>query len=304
MSTQLNSPAPPLTGARQTMMSWARVIRSHAEVPEIYQDACRALFGGRPVFPYVVLAPVMSGPRHRESEKLLCELDDTLYVMERTGSRLTTTGFPWRSARDIEFGNILLYSWITLSGITTDGVAAASTIVFNLATERYFAPFINRTRPVLAAAGEAELEAERAKFDYLAQASFKFMHFGRGSLLPGEHVVQTLWQPEFGQRTTLFGWPIYRTVSLAHLTILTDTELILIWDDERAEKKARTRYGGVWRYIPLRHIVSAACLDAGDGRLTLSLGLTSNGRVDRIFAAASRREVEGLKSALNPAAAS
>jgi len=85
MSTQLNSPAAPLTGARQTMMSWARVIRSHAEVPEIYQDACRALFGGRPVFPYVVLAPVMSGPRHRESEKLLCELDDTLYVMERAG---------------------------------------------------------------------------------------------------------------------------------------------------------------------------------------------------------------------------
>jgi len=49
--------------------------------------------------------------------------------------------------------------------------------------------------------------------------------------------------------------------------------------------------------------VSAACLDAGDGRLTLSLGLTSNGRVDRIFAAASRQELEELQRVLNPAAA-
>jgi hypothetical protein len=299
MATDVNKPEAVLTGTRQTMMTWAKVIRSTDEVPEIYREACQALVGSRPVFPYMVLAPVMTGTRHKDSEKLLCDVDDTLYIWERAGGQITTTGYPWQTARDIEFGNILLYSWITLSGVTTEGAAGASTVVFNLATARYFAPFINKMRPVPEGAG---LKAEQAKFDHLAATDFKFMNFARESLVPGEAVRQTIWQPELRKRTgAVFGWPIYQTVSLAHLTLLTDKELILIRDDERAVKKAGKRYGGVWRYIPLRGIVSAAVAPAEDGLLTLSLGLTLDGRVDRVFALARRGELEQLQRALTTA---
>ena len=115
------------------------------------------------------------------------------------------------------------------------------------------------------------------------------MNFACESLVPGEMVLQTLWQPELRQRAAAaFGLPIYRTVLLAHLTILTDKELILIWDDERTARKAGKQYGGVWRYVPLRHFVSASWGERDDGFLTLSLGLTSDGRIERVFAAASR----------------
>jgi len=62
--------------------------------------------------------------------------------------------------------------------------------------------------------------------------------------------------------------------------------------------KAGTRYGGVWRYIPLRHLVSATVTEADDGLVTLSLSLTSNGRVDQVFAADRRAELEQLQHAL------
>jgi hypothetical protein len=301
MSTELNRPLSSMTGTRQTMMTWAKVIRAFDEVPEIYREACQRIFGARSAFPYTVLAPVMSGTRHKDSEKLLCEVDDTFYVLERLGGRVTTLGYPWRTARDLEFGNILLYSWITLSGVTTDGVAAASTIVFNLATRRHFVPFINRMRPAPVAAGEAGQTTELAKLDALAGASFKFMNFARESLVPGEAVLQTVWQPDLRETAaTVLGWNLYRTVALAHLVLLTDKELILIWDDPRGVVRAGTRRGGVWRYIPLRHVVSATLTQADDGLLTLSLGLTSNGRVDQVFAAARRGELEQLQHTLEP----
>jgi hypothetical protein len=299
MSTDVNHPLSPLTGTRQTMMTWAKVIRAYDDVPETYRKACQQLFGTRPVFPYMVLAPVMAGTRHKDSEKLLCEVDDTFYLLERLGSRVTTLGYPWRTARDLEFGNILLYSWITLSGLTTDGVAEASTIVFNLATLRHFAPFIERMRPAPVAGGEAQRQAELAKFDALATTSYKYMSFARESLVPGEEVVQMVWQPDLRQTAaTVLGRPFYRTVSLAHLALLTNQELILIWDDAHSVVKAGTRYGGVWRYIPLRHLVSATLMERDDGLVTLSLGLTSNGRVDQVFAPDRRRELEHLLHAL------
>src|SRR5512136_2125221 len=106
MPTDVTSPAP-LTGARQTMMSWARVLRSYDEIPAHYREAVRPLVEGRPVFPYLVLAPAQGGTRHKVSEKLLCDVDDTFYLVERVGGRLTLTGYPWQTARDIEFGNTL-----------------------------------------------------------------------------------------------------------------------------------------------------------------------------------------------------
>ena len=47
MGRDSTSEAPKLTGAALTMTSWTKVIDSYAAVPEIYQDALRALLGER-----------------------------------------------------------------------------------------------------------------------------------------------------------------------------------------------------------------------------------------------------------------
>ncbi len=282
------------------MTAWARVLRSYDEIPAEYRGAVRPLVEGRPIFPYLVLAPAQLGTRHKVPEKLLCDVGETLYLVERVGSRFTLTGFPWQTARDIEYGNTLLYAWLTLSGLTTEGEAASATVAFNLANLRYFTPLIKKLRPPPAAGADLDsLRAEQAKFDALASASFKFMNFAAESLMPGEKVQQMVWQPEIRQpAVSVLGFTLYRTVSLAHLTLLTDQELILIWDDERCVKKGSTRYGGVWRYIPLCHLVSVALAESADGLLTLSLGLTSGGRVDRVFEADRREELHQLQHTL------
>ncbi len=267
------------------MLTWAKVIPDFDAVPAGYRGACRALLGQRATFPYVVFAPAMGGLRHSAGECLLCDVDDTFYILRRAGEYILTIGYPWQTLRDIEYGNLLLYTWITISGLTIGGAAEATTVEFNLATERHFRPFINKMRP--AALAGADREAELAKFDYLSQPSFKFMNFARESLVPGETVLQTLWQPELRRRSVPL-LPLSRTLSLAHLTILTDQELILIEDDARSVKRLGTRYGGIWRYIPRRQVSAAAVAERDDGRLTLTLHLTAAGRIERTFAPGSR----------------
>jgi hypothetical protein len=276
------------------MSSWAKVIESYDDIPEIYQGQCKMLMGDRQVFPYLVLAPPLDGMRRRTTEKLLCEVDDTLYVMERAGQRITTTGYPLKTIRDVEMGSIILYSWMTVSGVTSEGAPASSTIEFNASTSRHFAPFLDKIRPPFNGADEAALKAERAKFDYLSSTSFKFMNLARESLVCGEQVLRSVWQPEIRKPVvTLLGLSLYRTLSTAHLAILTDKEIILIWEDERSTANPRgVRYGGVSRCIPLRHIGSVSLTGPVDDLLTLSLHLSLDARLDMVFAASSQRKVE------------
>ena len=279
------------------MLSWAKVVESYDAIPEIYQGSCEMLLANSPVFPYLVLAPALDGIRRKTTEKLICEVNDSLYVLERVGQRIVTTAYPLKTIRDVETGSILLYSWITLSGMTSEGVAASSTIEFNTATSRHLAPFLNKIRPAFGSADQTALRAEQAKFDYLALPSFKFMSFARESLVCGEQVIHSVWQPEIRKPfATLFGWSFYRTLSTAHLMILTDKEVILIWDDERSTANRGVRYGGVWRYIPLRHIVSVSLADSANDLLTLSLRLSPDARLDTIFAVPNQRQVEHLQN--------
>lgn len=298
-SSDLNTKPPLLTGAKQTMMSWAKVIESYEMVPEVYKPFFKTLPGGILSFPYTVLAPPLHGFRHKTTEKLICEANNTIYVLERTSTGFTAKGYPLKAIRDVEMGSILLYSWITLSGVTHEGVSSFSTVEFNAVTSERFTPFVSKIRPGTGGAGAPELRAEQAKFNDLISASFKFMNYARSSLVPGEKVLYTLWQPEIRERINIvFSLPFYQTISTAHLTILTDKELILIRDDERVTPHRGTRYGGVWQYIPLRNIASASLSRQPEGLLTLSIKLSPNGHLDRIFALSSQTEVEQLQAAL------
>jgi len=289
-----------LTGAQQTMGAWTKVIESHAAIPEIYKDFFSSSVGSQEAFPYVVLAPAFTWGRHKTTEKLVYEVDDTLYIVAGTGTEIVVHAYPLKTICDIEVGTILLYSWFTIHGMTTAGLMSATTVEFNSTSLRHYAAFIAKIRPQPSAADDAELQKAQAAFDYLATESFKFMNYGRSSLVEGEKVIYTLWQPEIRER--IFPWlrvPLYRTVSTAHLAILTDKELILIREDERSSRgKKGVRYGGVWQYIPLRSIVSVSVEQFTENLLLLSVKLSSMGHTDQLFALASRPEVTRLQNAI------
>lgn len=283
----------------RTTSSWASVIEDYTAVPEPFKSACQPLLANIQPFPYVVFAPVISGFRHKTTEQLICEVNDTVTIWEHVGDQIITTAYPLKAISMVEEGHILLYSWLTINGMTSQGVAASATVSFNTVTTPYFEPFVDRVRPAAANVDQAGWQAEKAKFSYLETASYKFMNFARESLVPGEQVIRTVWQPKIRKPLiTLFGWSLYRTLSAAHLVVLTDKEVIFIGDDARLTETRGGQHGGIWQFVPLEHIVSASLTEQGD-LLNLSLNLSSRGHhLDKLFAVANQREIEQFRDAL------
>lgn len=302
MSSNIENPFAELTGAKQTMSSWARLIESFEDIPEIYKNSCRALLQGRDPFPYVVLAPAISDYKQRTTEKLLCEMDGVFHVWERSGKQVVSAAFPLKTIYSIEVGSVLLFSWLTVSGLTSEGVAGSTTISFNTATQRFLAPFIQQMRPTPVTVSEADWQTELAKFDRLSSSDFKFMNYARESLVRGDTVICSIMQPKIRKHIfTVFGQKFYRTMTLSHLALLTNREVIFIRDDERTgEIKGRgERYGGVWQYVPLRSITSAEITETENGLLSLSIKLTVAGQqLDKVFEASNKKELEEFQKKL------
>ena len=79
------------------------------------------------------------------------------------------------------------------------------------------------------------------------------MSYACRSLQPGQRVIAFTMQPEL--RSPVLSWlghtMAMRKVDLAHLVILTDSELIVIRDDPSSPASCDdTHYGGVWDYLP------------------------------------------------------
>lgn len=283
------------------MSAWAKVIEPGEAVPEAYRSSYKMAVGEGSPLPYTVFAPAIAGWRHKTTEKLLCEVNDTLYVWERIGDQVAVAAYPLSTISDLEIGCILLFSWITISGVTQAGLASSSTVEFNTATSRHFAHLVNKMRPAPNTADAHEQGVERAKFDYLGADSFKFMNYALESLVGGAKVLQTLWQPKICKPIiTLGGRPFLQTtLSLAHLAILTDKEFIVIQDDERSRESRGIRYGGKWQYVALRHISAVSVREHADDVLMLALTLSPGGRrLEFAFAASRRQEIAQLKFAI------
>ena len=85
-----------------------------------------------------------------------------------------------------------------------------------------------------------------------------------------------------------------RKVDLAHLVILTDSELIVIRDDPSSPASCDdTHYGGVWDYLPLSRVCEAS-LDEHPTGPALLLRLPGDERFEVLFSPASRSEAERL----------
>ncbi len=298
MSEDLNSSTAVLTGAKQTMGSWSRVIESYEGIPALYKNFLDPQIADNRQFPHMVFAPAILKAQTQTTEKLIYDTVDTLHVLERMGNQVITKRYPYRSVYLVEMGSILLDSWLTISGMTSMGEAAVSTIDFNTSSARHYLPFMDKLRPRSGEVDQTQLSAEQDKFNYLSELNFKFMNYGRSSLVGGEIVSQILLQPEIREPMwALFGDRFQRTVSAAHLVILTNRELILIQDVLRRGRKTRKdNYGGIWQYIHLRNIRSVTWSETENGWLTLTIAIPPNPTIKKLFAVSSKPELQRLCS--------
>jgi hypothetical protein len=236
-----------------------------------------------------VLTPSYEGFLVKVNPQLICSFDNHIYVLEYRSNRLEVTCYPVQQVSYIEAGTILLKSWIKISGVTPNGLAS-STFQFSAVTQHFFYPIIESIRLASPSSNPpTDLQTERDKFDYLLNLHFKFMNYARRSILPGEQVIASLLQPEIQARVlTLLSKTFYHPISPAHLSILTDRELISIKEDVETWTDHNTRYGGIWTYIPLNKIMAVSLGERDNTTLTLSIHLPENDEVSCIFAMANR----------------
>jgi hypothetical protein len=188
---------------------------------------------------------------------------------------------------------VLLQSWVKLSGVTDRGLPNTSEFKFNTVTEHLFAPLVEKIRSATGCSQGIDPALEQSKFDFLGRANLKLMNYARRSILPGEQVIASLLQPKIRAKVlTLFKKTFYHTISPAHLSILTDRELITIKEDSERGADNGPRYGGIWRYIPLNKIAAVSLGERDPNTLTLSIHLPQNDEVSSIFALANRSELE------------
>lgn len=276
-----------------TQSSWAKLIKSYCCVPEAYNDFFGLLqAAGRP-FPYTVLIPSHRHSSHRTSEKLICVLDDAIYVLELNEKKLAAQCYPLEGIYYVEFLTALLASSFTICGANGHGVSASSTLIFNSVTDYLFTPILNRARRAKMNATTLEDYSNTGLFDHLVKVNYKFMRYAQRSLPEGERVVQFILQPEIREKLlTYLQKTYYRTISPAHMSILTDCELILIREDP--VRRVEDKYGGIWDYIPLCKIKSLCVHEHAANLLLLTVLLPENICFELLFQIAVAGEVEQL----------
>jgi hypothetical protein len=288
---------PLLPAYEQTRLSWAKLARSYDDVPDVFRDLLATVTHDAGGLPYTVLTPTFQGFLRRPNEKLICTYDDEIWVMEKVQNRAMSTCYRAGKIYSVETGSILLKGWITLKGPDSSGVVSSSTLQFNAVTESLFTPIVNTVRPRPDTSSGVDHSAEMDKFNCLAQTNFKFMNYARRTIIPGEKVIHFVLQPEVrADAPRLFGRSWWGTIHPAHLTVLTDKELILIRDEAGVRWNPDAKHGGIWTYIPLDKIAATSSAEADDGLITVSIHLPGNDRVDVLFSAWQEKEVSHLVS--------
>ncbi len=299
-------PAGEMTGARQAMSNWARLIESPLQVPLAYQDALKVRLDARAPFPYMVLIPAFADKGLRVPEQLVFEQDGVLYILAREDRGITASAYRLSDVCSVESGLVLLVSWFTLEGWTTGDVWQTTTLAFNSASRMVVWPLLQRLRSFGPSVPKAAAPAPPTDLPD------KFLHHLRDILLPDEEVMAWLWRPDITLDMALVSqWAFYEAQRVNHLTLLTDRALILVWDRvSEAGAEDEEGYGTVLHHIPLVHITDLQIREDPGGMPYLQLTLCNKVTVERLFTTNQRIELEELaraiqaaRYALNPSAA-
>jgi hypothetical protein len=280
MPNPIDKDKPKLTGSVQTMLTWTRVALSTDEIPSEYLPYFNKLTLDDETFPYTLIAPPMKNRWYKPVERLITCIGDQLYVMEKQNKKISQQSMCLNPSIDLELGNSLLFSWITLRDLSAGATTRKIILTFNAATARHYEPLLKKIRPSIQVKDHDSTSLQKA----LVPADFKFNHFAQESILPGEKVYDSLWQPAFKTPSfTVLGKNLFHTKTMAHMTILTKNELILLWDDERGLENRGVRYGGIRRFIPIKHIKHVSVNKPVNNASALALTLSDDSHVYRSF---------------------
>jgi len=269
---------------QQTRLSWAKKLTGYREVPEEFSAFFEPLEKNNQPFPFSVMTPSYEGFLLRFQEKLVCIIDQSLFVLNKNKATQEPLCFDFQRIHSLKFKKVLLDSSFTIGGIDHSGNPSKVDLHFNTVTEGLFWEIMRRVRQSSFSSTEPY---EKPLFEELKEQSFKFASYSRNCLIPGEKVVQLIWQPELTANPLSIKIPpvirdfFERIVFPSHVVLLTDQELVLISEDEQENR--REKYGAIWQFIPLRKISDITTSVQDNDLLKLNIFLKDGSKIESMF---------------------
>jgi hypothetical protein len=271
--------------SEQTELSWAKAIRSYAEVPPAYRSFFEPLESAGVAFPGAILTPTFAGFLRPAAEQLVCHIGEELFLLRKAGAGHRMQCFLRARIQRVEMRRILLDSRIRIFGTDRAGTPEAATLRFNTVTDGLFEPLLAWMRGL---EGDPAPE-EVAKFDGWLTVCYKFRSFARRGLMGGERAVRAVLQPAIERKRTVFPRLTFRRiVSQGHAVILTDRELVLIREE--------SDYGGIWHFLPRRPAAALALAERQDGLLLFTVRTADGVRLEFLFERTARGDLEEIQT--------
>ena len=236
-----------------SMRGWARQLPSYEEIPPGFQAVFSKPAASQ--FPYTILLPKEQlSLFHKQNARLLCLYEDRLEIFEAVRDRSLSASYPLNAGISLEYGKILLNSWLKLHT-----ASQSITINFNSVTENLFKPVIDAIRPAITAEDSRHVLNNRqhvlSKLEFLRTINLKYFNMGIRSLMPGSKLLGFVYQPDILLTTlNFFNKPVFSKYLTCHLSLLTENELILIKESKRTKGKKEALYGVIFTFIPYQQI--------------------------------------------------
>lgn len=276
-----------------TTASWAQPIISFEGIPPVFKEYISQM----EPFPYIIYSPPDSWGNRRTNSRLTCMYQDKIVVLEVVKNKVDKACYWFKDIHYIEQGRMLLYSWMGIHGMI-DGKLSTSIVEYNSVVEDLFNRIVKTFRQVYLMPDNMSDDRDLPKLDFLKILNYKFFNYSRESILPGEKIIDIVYQSAIYEKFLVF---FKKSVTLAHLTILTDKEIIIIKDEElvKVKKQYDFNHGGVWAYIPLDKISNITItINEREGLLTFVIFMRENS-ISLLFSSLQQQDLEAFLGELN-----
>lgn len=279
----------------KTMKAWAIKIDQTEKIPAVFQKPMEQVLEEEADFPYMIYAPRNEKTGKPVNDTLLAMTEGTVWVLVDDPHQAAVVRFSMQEIQTIQMGTVLLESWIMFCGKTA-GDTECAVVYYDTVMEELFVPVLETVRTKMLQIPAEAPEAQADELHYLKDVSLKFYNYGIQSLMPGQKVCCSVYQPRVEEK-------VYKQSeaheTAPHLFILTEEELILIQETEQEEKSATQRYSGIWTHFPISQIEHFNVEDEEDGHwMKISINAKGQEPVQVIFDPRNRQAVQVLANQL------
>jgi hypothetical protein len=276
--------------------TWPRRIFSSGQIPADFQDALPEASS----FPYVVFLPEQSdGFVGTAPPQMVALTGSELIYMTRESqdAPVISTVYPLAAITHVKSGQLLFRSWLKIRT-----ASQAVVIVFPLVAEHLFTPIIDAVlvqepQKDFQEFAPSERQPPAADLTYLRKANLKFFNVVRKNINEKERILETVYQPEVElSNVRIFGRSVYKKFTTDHVTVLTETAMILIKESERTKNHKGAVPGKILTYIPISQIKHVAFEEhSGTLDCVMNIALSDNTSLRTEFSTRTTKNLEKFR---------